>query len=261
MIITLKLLLAPLLILVATLAGRRWGPAFSGWLIGFPFISAPISMILFLQQGIDFTTGAAIGTLGGQASVCLFSYAYLLLAKKLPWYFTAPLAILVFLGCAFAWNLLNLGLWSTLGILLSIIFTLLLLTSAENIQKTPKAPAWWDLPARMITAAAFVALMTAIAASIGPQLSGLFSAFPVFGTTLAVFTHSQQGGRAAGQMLRGSLLGSFGITSFYVVVVLLLPVMKTLWVYAIAILAALLANEISLIFTRPRKMQVQVNNE
>ena len=36
MILVLKLLLAPLLIYVVTLAGRRWGPTVSGFLIGLP---------------------------------------------------------------------------------------------------------------------------------------------------------------------------------------------------------------------------------
>ena len=44
--IALKLVLTPLLIGMASVAGRRWGPVVSGWLIGLPLTSAPV--VLFL---------------------------------------------------------------------------------------------------------------------------------------------------------------------------------------------------------------------
>ena len=61
--VALKLLLAPLLILLATLAGRRWGPAVGGWLAGLPLTSGPVSLILALEQGPEFAARAALGTL------------------------------------------------------------------------------------------------------------------------------------------------------------------------------------------------------
>ena len=39
LVITLKLLIAPILIYLVTLAGRRWGPITSGFLIGLPLVS------------------------------------------------------------------------------------------------------------------------------------------------------------------------------------------------------------------------------
>ena len=44
--LVLKLVLTPTLIGTASLAGRRWGPAVSGWLVGFPFTSAPVALFL-----------------------------------------------------------------------------------------------------------------------------------------------------------------------------------------------------------------------
>lgn len=49
--IALKLVLTPLLIGMASVAGRRWGPMVSGRLIGLPLTSAPVVLFLALEQG------------------------------------------------------------------------------------------------------------------------------------------------------------------------------------------------------------------
>jgi len=51
LILALKLVLTPALIAIATLAGRRFGPSISGWLVGLPFTSGPVSLFLALEQG------------------------------------------------------------------------------------------------------------------------------------------------------------------------------------------------------------------
>jgi hypothetical protein len=41
-LLTVKLIAAPLVILLATLAARRWGDAIGGWLVGLPLTSGPL---------------------------------------------------------------------------------------------------------------------------------------------------------------------------------------------------------------------------
>src|SRR5258707_14407356 len=70
----LKLLVTPLLIGAASLAGRRWGETVSGWFIGLPQSSGPVCWFLALEQGTGFAAAAARGCLGGaaaEAGVCL----------------------------------------------------------------------------------------------------------------------------------------------------------------------------------------------
>ena len=76
--LALKLILTPVLIGTASLAGRRWGPAVSGWLVALPLTSAPIVFFLARTHGLAFATAVAIGTLAGaisQAAFCLI-YSY-----------------------------------------------------------------------------------------------------------------------------------------------------------------------------------------
>ena len=45
-VLALKLLLAPLLVVASSLAGRRWGPRLAGILVVLPIVAGPILLIL-----------------------------------------------------------------------------------------------------------------------------------------------------------------------------------------------------------------------
>lgn len=59
----LKLLLTPALIAAASLAGRQWGQAVSGWFVGLPLTSGPIAFFVALDQGVGFAAATALGAL------------------------------------------------------------------------------------------------------------------------------------------------------------------------------------------------------
>lgn len=251
LILTLKLLMTPLLITAATLTGRRWGPAVSGWLIGFPLTSGPVSVILALQYGPPFAAHAAIGTVAGEVAVCLFCLVYSLAARRLPWPACAALGTASFLAGIFLWNQLTLTLLPACAALVVVVALLTrLLPQRALVASTTKPPAW-DLPARMAVAVVFVLLLTSFATALGPQLSGLISPFPVFGLVLAVFAHRQHGPDAAIQFLRGVVVGSLAFGAFFLVVGALLTGRESLaGVYLLATLATLLVNGVSLAVTR-----------
>jgi uncharacterized membrane protein (GlpM family) len=78
----------------------------------------------------------------------------------------------------------------------------------------PMNPPRWDLPARMVVSTTLVLLITGVAPALGPRLSGVLAAFPVYATTLTVFAH-QHSPQAGIQVLRGLLLGLFGFGGFF----------------------------------------------
>ncbi len=64
-VLALKLLLAPLLVVASSLAGRRWGPRLAGILVVLPIVAGPILLILYLDHGSEFAANAArAATLG-----------------------------------------------------------------------------------------------------------------------------------------------------------------------------------------------------
>lgn len=250
MILALRLLMTPLLIAAATLIGRRWGPGVSGWLIGFPLTSAPVSVILALQYRSDFAAQAAVGNLGGLASICAFSLTYNAVSYHRNWLVSVAAAALAFLIATAILNHFSLALLSTFVLaLVAIGLTLRLIPKCALAADVSQAPRW-DLPARMIVAGTFVIGLTALAPILGPQLSGLITPFPVFGSVLAAFAHYQQGAAAARNLLRGMTVSLFGVAGFFLVVGGLLPSLGLLWTYTLAAIVVVVVNGASFRLTR-----------
>jgi hypothetical protein len=66
----LKLVLAPALVVVSSLAGRRWGPEPAGALVALPIVAGPILFITYLDHGRRFVSRAASASLLGLVSRC-----------------------------------------------------------------------------------------------------------------------------------------------------------------------------------------------
>jgi hypothetical protein len=244
-ILSLKLFLSPILIALVSLVGRRWGPAVSGWFLGFPLTSAPISILLALQYGNVFAANSASGNLGGQASVCIFCLAFSFAAHRFNWLVSSCIAIGFFLLSALFLNLFTLTLVSAFLILLATVAVALrIMPKAKDIPAIAVIPQW-DLPVRMILAALFVIFVTAVAAGLGPQLSGLIAPFPVFGVIMAAFAFKQGGINAALKLFHGYLTASAGYAFFFLVVGLLLPSQGILITYILAMIVIFIVNGIS----------------
>src|SRR6185295_8146932 len=74
--LALKLALSPTLILIASLAARRWGVLVAGWIAGFPITSGPVSIFLAVEQSHAFAAAAARGTLVGVVAMLCFCLVY-----------------------------------------------------------------------------------------------------------------------------------------------------------------------------------------
>ncbi|MDR3575494.1 MAG: hypothetical protein P4L50_16665 [Anaerolineaceae bacterium] len=250
MLLTLKLVLSPLFIASVTLVGRRWGPGVGGWLMAFPLISGPISILLALQNGPIFAVQAAVGTMQGQTSVCLFCLSYSLVSRKARWPLSLSAAISSFLVATFLWDKFHPALLPTIALDLVILALVLWIMPGRTETAAASIPPKWDLPTRMLLAALFVLVLTTAANGLGPQLSGLISPFPVFSSIIAPFTHIRQGSLGVGQLLRGVVLGTFGLLAFYLVIYAMLPGLPVGWCYLMASAVAIVVNIIALRFVR-----------
>jgi hypothetical protein len=216
----LKLVLTPVLIGTASLAGRRWGPAVSGWLVGFPFTSAPIAFFLALNQGVAFAAAAAAGTMTGAISQAAFCLVYAWLALRCGWPVTLTASCLAFALSTAALSHLTLP---VLPMFVTVIAALLLALrlmpgSVEKSRAVTGPHPRWDIPARMVVATVFVLLLTGMAPALGPRLTGLLAPFPLYATVLTVFAHRLEGPAPAVAVLRGLLLGLFAFAGFFLVI-------------------------------------------
>ena len=96
MLLLLKLTLAPLLVAMATLATRRWGPNVGGILIGLPLSTAPIFLFLAIDQGLDFAERATIGILLGLVGLVAFAMIYVITSRRAPWFVSLLFAAVAF---------------------------------------------------------------------------------------------------------------------------------------------------------------------
>jgi len=216
-VLLLKLFLVPALIVLVTLAGRRWGPAVAGWLSAFPVVAGPILLFIAIEQGAAFAAEAAIGTLSAVLAILAFGISYAWAATRFAW--PASLAI-AYAGYAVA--VFALSQWDTtlLAAGIVVLSALWIVPRLYPVSRTaavmPSKPAN-DMLLRMGSGALLVLLVTHFAANLGPSLSGILAMFPVMGTVLALFTHRSAGAASAIQLLRGMVFGFYAFSMFCVV--------------------------------------------
>lgn len=244
-VLLLKLVLTPALIAGASLAGRRWGPAVSGWFVGLPLTSGPIALFLALERGSSFAAAAALGSLAGAIAEAAFCVAYAFVAVRVSGPIALGLASVAFAVAAVALQPLA---WSSTTAAASVCVSLavaLRLVPSRAVRSAPPSPPRWDLPARMVIATALVLGITELAPAIGPRWSGVLATFPVYAAILTVFAH-RTGAAPAVAVLRGLLLGLFAFAAFFVVLGALIERAGGPAAFAAAIVSALAIQAASL---------------
>ncbi|MDE2572631.1 MAG: hypothetical protein KGM44_08940 [bacterium] len=251
-LIAIKVGLPTLLIGAASLAGRRWGSAVGGWLIGLPLTSGPVILLLTLQYGDAFAARAAHGIVLGLISTAAFSVAYALLARRAALPLCWAGSWLAFAVSTIALDHIGFSVaGSFLASLAALSLALLVLPQGERVAPPPATP-WWETPLRMLCAAAIVVFLTALAGLLGPHLAGLITPFPVAGTILTLFTHRLEGAASAVRLLRGFVAGNYAFAAFFLVVATRLVVWGPLATFAAAILAAGAVQGLALLVIRQK---------
>jgi hypothetical protein len=221
--IALKLVLTPVLVGAASLAGRRWGSEIGGWLVGIPFTSAPVAFFLAIGPGLHFAAQASVGILAGTISQAAFALAYSWGARKWSWpasFFAATIGFIAVTAVLVALTLP--AVVTFVASLAVLVIALVLMPHREKTAAEPVLLPDWDIPARMVAATALVIALTEAAPLLGPRVAGLVTPFPLYATVLAVFSHRSQGTESAVGVLRGLLLGLFAFAGFFVTFALLL---------------------------------------
>jgi hypothetical protein len=236
----LKLATMPLVIVTATLAGRRYGAGVAGLILGLPIVSGPISVFIAVEQGVDFAREAASGTLLGLIALATYCLSYGFAARRLAW----PGALVCGLGAtaSMVWLLETLALPEALVIWVtaSAIILAILICPAPGPALQRKPPPAWDLPARIIVSTTFMMTVTVFAASIGPTMTGMASTFPVMLSVMAPFTHRVEGQAAVLSMLRGCIEGLVTFALFFQLLKLTLGTWPTPLAYGFALVATLI---------------------
>ena len=219
--IALKLVAAPLVVWLASQAGRRFGHRVAGLIGGFPLIAAPIMLFLAQDAPRDLVVETAWLIMAGSPAVAAHCVIYAWLARicEGPWRWIACL-LCAWGGCvALAWVLTGWAVIGFRGYLLALGLGLLL---ARLMPKARTPATLAPIPAVEIGVRMGAALLLAAAAMLGaetfgPRVSGVLLVFPITASVLPVFTLALHGADATARLLSGFALGLLGFTTYFFV--------------------------------------------
>jgi hypothetical protein len=214
-VLALKLLLAPLLVVASSLAGRRWGPQVAGILVVLPVVAGPILLILYLDHGSHFAAHAARAATLGIVPLALFALVFGYVSRGHGWLVTLVVSWIVVLLADLALAQLDVPAGLALGLgLLALHGASALLRRLGRPAPAPLRAPWWDLPARAVATALLVLLVTGLAARVGPALTGMLTPFPIVLSVVCAFTAAQAGHAGVLALLRGIVPGLDGFALF-----------------------------------------------
>ena len=253
-ILALKLILAPIIIGSASLAGRKWGPAVSGWIVGMPLTSGPVIFFVALSNGKALAGPASLGVLSGGLSLVAYALTYSWLAVKFRWQVAIAGSLLVFAISTTLLQNVTFPLWAIFPLVCAALTLGLRLMPKDEIEAEGKTkPGVWDIPSRILIGTSFILLLTGIAPFIGSRLTGLLTTIPLYVTILTVFAHRNQGPAAAAHVQRGLLYGMFSFSGFFLTLNLLIEHVSLSVSFSAAILSALTIQGTSLFILRKRR--------
>ena len=253
---TLKLIITPMLMLIVSLAVKKWGSFVGGILSGMPLTSGPIVIFLSLEQGPAFAARSAGAALSGLAAVLMTYLAYLFFSHRLAIWAACLSSLAIFI---FSSVLLMFSRSLPLAIVISMIIILTILCFTRNVQGelTQRVAPYWDIPLRMLTATALLVAITSSAHALGPQLSGLLSPFPVIAWPLTIFAHYHGGRQEMMGLVRGNAMSAVGVIIFYLIISGLIVSSGILLTFVLAFMASV---GVTLLLTRVLRRQKTDNN-
>jgi hypothetical protein len=247
----LEILIAPVLVALATLAGRRWGAKAGGLVSAFPAVVGPVLLIIAQQRGDVAAARAASATLLGLVALSGFALAYARVARGTRW----PASLAAGWACAIAAAAIS-G-WALAGAGLPAAFAAAVLSIAaarsalpRSVQQPhispPQTRRRGDIVMRMALTAMLIALLTVASELFGPVVGGMLAALPVLASVLAVFTHRVHGSDATVGLLGGMLAGMSGFVAFCVAIALLAAPAGTAVAFSVATACAVAAQALML---------------
>lgn len=244
-LLVVKMVVAPLLVALGSLAQRRWGPAVGGRIIGLPLTAVPLLALLAIVDGRHFAATAATADQAAGVAQAGWCLAYTLAVRRWRPAASLGMATATFAVLAFAVGQVAIPIIPATAMSAGAI--LLALAAWPPPKSNPERPRpWrWELPARMLVAACFTFVLSESAGALGARPAGLVSAFPLLTVILAVATHSGTGPVATDRFLREVLGASWSVVASVGVLAAALPYLPLPVSLLAAVLAALAAQLVS----------------
>jgi hypothetical protein len=166
------------------------------------------------------------------------------------WIFATAAATLIWAVIAAALRALPLAAAPLTIVAWIVLAVVARLMPAERPHTVAADASAWDLPVRMAVSTALVLGITSAAPLLGPFTSGLLTAFPLYGTVLAVFAQREAGPSAGIAVMRGLIAGAFAFAAFFLVIATTLPTLGIPTAFVLATLAVVAVQSVALVLLR-----------
>lgn len=224
-----KLLFAPVAVLVATQLARRLGPSIGGFFLGLPMTSVPFLLAVHLTMGGDAARVAAVGNVTGQLTCVLYCILFVRIGPATGGWRTMLAAVGIAAAVAAPTLLLHapfvvaglVVLVAAAGVLVRGRVSRMLTHPATDHEGDSSSDPRWALPLRMGLVAVTIAVFSSLAPHVGPAAAAFLSSLPTILMVLGPLTHRAHGPEAAAALV-GGCVGSIPGTVAYLVSFLLL---------------------------------------
>lgn len=241
-----KIIAVPFLLWLVSLIGQRWGQFVGALVAGLPLVSGPVSLIITLEQGVEFGAEMAYSALPGICACIFFGVVYSWLACRFRWQVTLLLTLPAYFGFAALLCLAprSLPLFSILALSAPLLGLRLLPHPRPHHRKGWKAPTAHKGPPWMQMGVGMTAMLaeTEGAAWLGPQWSGMLIFFPVISGVVGLFAHIENGSEAVTRVFRGTFTGFTGATTFALTVAWLVTSLPVWATYSLAAVLAMVSS-------------------
>ncbi len=260
--IVVKLIAVPLVIWLASWAGRRWGHRISGLISGFPLIAGPIVLFLSIDAPRAFIAELSWVTMSVAPAMgvhCLI-YAWLArvpLPKSIPKTVHAVACLLcAWTGCVTAEMLMSAtpikGVGGAALALAEVAVFTALMPRTQGNAVVPHIPPF-EMVVRIGAALVLAAAVMLGAETFGPRVSGILLAFPITASVLPVFTLVLYGADATARLLSGFLTGLVGFVAYFFTFSSLVQVQGPAMAFFAGAAASLLAVSLTLTWRTMRQ--------
>ncbi len=209
--LAIKMAIAALFVIGATVAAERAGPAIGALIATLPVSAGPAYVFLALDHDAAFVSYSALASFAMNAATAVYAVAYVLLAQRFGFAVSVPAAFLVWLCLAVLFT--GLGDDTLPAFLLNLaVFPVAFLAvrGYRNVRVPPIPIRWYDFLLRALLVACLAGLVVTLSFHIGPRATGVLAAFPVVFTSIMFILHGRIGGRASAAVLASSMLGLAG---------------------------------------------------
>jgi hypothetical protein len=238
--LVLRIICAPLSVLLGTLAQRRFGHAVGGLIVGLPLLFLPFLWLVAHDYGVDFAramTGSLL--IAASAEVALL-WTFAALAPRVSATRSMLGALAAFALTASLLKVIHVSL--TVGTVLGVLSLSLALVLWPRT--TPRAPVTGRqrLGLRLVVSTVFTVVLITFAGRLGASLSGILDAIPLTSVMMAFFTRRENSAEASSAFLRGVTRGSFSYVAAMFVLVETWHATNELTAFALSLIVALVVQ-------------------